>query len=405
MKTFCFIITQSLESPGGSGRYFPLAKALVKRGFNVDIIALHHDYKNASIKNYVRDGVNIHYVGQMHVLKKNNNKVYFSIYKFIWIALLGTFTLSWNALKSKADVMLICKAQPMNTIAAFLVKLFRGKPILLDADDYETLNNRFTSNWQKLIVAYFEKLAYRISNSVSVSNTYLYSLAQKFGVKKERLILIPHGYDRDRFNVVNDEKYQTRIRNLRRGLNLSEDCKVILFVGSLSLLTHSIDLLVDAFRIVLSKSNKVVLVLAGRGEDYQSLISKVKENGIEENVRFPGFIDPSDVPLLFEISYLSCDPKRDGELSSSTLSLKLIESIAAGIPCVAADIGDTKDILDGAGISIPPGDSSELAKGILGLIEDEDLYQQMKNRAIQIREQLSWDFLVDRFIAKYEQYC
>jgi len=47
----------------------------------------------------------------------------------------------------------------------------------------------------KRIVAYFEKIAYRNSSFVSVSNSFLYSLATKYGVNEERIIQLPHGFD------------------------------------------------------------------------------------------------------------------------------------------------------------------------------------------------------------------
>jgi len=405
MNTFCFILTQSLESPGGIGRYFPLAKALVKKGFGVEIIALHHDYKNAVQTDYFIEGVRVHYVGQMHVLKKDNNKLYFGILKFIWIILCGTLALTYSAFKTKALVIVICKAQPMNTIAALSAKFIRKKAVLLDADDYEKLNNRFKYKWQQLIVAYFEKLAYRKSDLVFVSNTYLYELAQRFGVKSERIILLPHGYDSERFNLVKDEHYQKYINNFLHAFDIPINFKVVLFVGSISLLTHALDLLLEAFTIVLGQIENVILVLAGRGEDSESLKSLVKDYDIADHVRFVGFVNPADVPYLFGLSYLSCDPKKEGELPKSTLSLKLIESIASGTPCITADIGDSKQVIDGAGLTFPPGNSSELASAMLTLIQDEELHYQMQRNAERIRDKFSWNHLADSFIASYEQYC
>ena len=92
-----FLLTQSLESPGGNGRFFPLAKALVRAGHHVTIIALHHDFANAPVRTFTQDGVNVHYVAQMHVHKQGNHKSYYSPARLLWVTAVATWQLTWAA--------------------------------------------------------------------------------------------------------------------------------------------------------------------------------------------------------------------------------------------------------------------------------------------------------------------
>ena len=48
-----FLLTQDLESPSGLGRYFPMARELVRLGHQVTISALHSDYANLKHKDEV----------------------------------------------------------------------------------------------------------------------------------------------------------------------------------------------------------------------------------------------------------------------------------------------------------------------------------------------------------------
>ena len=50
------LLTQSLTSPGGAGRYWPLSKSLTKLGHQVTILALHHDYANENNLNVLING-------------------------------------------------------------------------------------------------------------------------------------------------------------------------------------------------------------------------------------------------------------------------------------------------------------------------------------------------------------
>ena len=71
------LLTQDLKSPSGLGRYFPIAKYLVKAGFSVTIAALHPNYKSLTENQFIQDGVKVHYVSQMHVFKDENQTSYF----------------------------------------------------------------------------------------------------------------------------------------------------------------------------------------------------------------------------------------------------------------------------------------------------------------------------------------
>ncbi|MCB9005748.1 MAG: glycosyl transferase family 1, partial [Ardenticatenaceae bacterium] len=82
-----FLLTQSLESPGGAGRFFPLAKELVRLEHQVMMVALHHDFARLAKgdRAFVRDGVQVKYVAQMHVHKADNRKMYYGPLRLLWV--------------------------------------------------------------------------------------------------------------------------------------------------------------------------------------------------------------------------------------------------------------------------------------------------------------------------------
>src|SRR5690606_34375461 len=168
-----FLLTQSLESPSGGGRYFPLAKALVGQGHRVTIFALHHNYHELERRRFVRDGVTVEYVGQMHVLKANNRKTYFHPLAMIGITLVATLKLARAALREPGDLIHVAKGQPMNGIAAWIAHRLRRVPVFLDSDDYEAVHNRFGGRWQQRIVAWFEDWIPSFASGITVGNTFI----------------------------------------------------------------------------------------------------------------------------------------------------------------------------------------------------------------------------------------
>ena len=92
-----FLLTQSIDSPSGLGRYFPLARQLVRLGHQVTILALHPDFSNLAERLQEIDGVRIHYVSQMHVSKHGNTKSYFSAPALLFHAILADVALEHSS--------------------------------------------------------------------------------------------------------------------------------------------------------------------------------------------------------------------------------------------------------------------------------------------------------------------
>lgn len=386
-----FLIPQSLDSPGGAGRFLPLAKALFKQGNDVKIIALHHDFSNARAKKFGIDGVEVEYVGQMQVKKVGSEKIYFRTWQLLWILLISTIRMTISVLKTDADVVQVCKAQPMNILAAWFKHTLHKTPVFLDTDDYETLNNRFKHSWQRRVVAWFELWVATFCSGITASNSFLYQLYQKAGFPEERLRLVPHGYDVERFSILDQDRVTERVEKIRHQLSVPNSYKVIVFVGSVSLISHAIDLLLTAFQGLVETHDDIILLIVGGGEDFLSLKSLVESLEIKDKIRFIGKVERDEVPLYFRLADVSVDPKRNNPLESTTLSLKIVESIAAEVPCISADIGDSSIILGEAGTMVKPGDSDDMRKALSTLLSSPETIEKMKRAARELKPHYTWD--------------
>ena len=97
-----FLLTQSIDSPSGWGRYFPLARQLVRLGHQVTILALHPDFSNLAERLQDIDGVEKSiYVSQMHVSKHGNTKRYFSAPVLLFHAIRADVALEHSSRKAK----------------------------------------------------------------------------------------------------------------------------------------------------------------------------------------------------------------------------------------------------------------------------------------------------------------
>jgi hypothetical protein len=85
-----YVLTQDLESPSGLGRYFPLARQLVRRGHQVHIGAIHPDFQSLHSRQLTLDGVDVNYVAPMHVRKQGSLKHYYGTLGLLSVTLQAT---------------------------------------------------------------------------------------------------------------------------------------------------------------------------------------------------------------------------------------------------------------------------------------------------------------------------
>ena len=407
-----FLLTNSLEDPAGLGRYFPLAKELVRLGNEVSILALHPNLSSVSQRRLQVSGVKVHYVGQMHVRKVGSQKTYFSPTGLARVALASSLRMGFRTLLTEADVIHLGKPQPINGVAALGTKFLRGKRLYLDCDDYEAESNRFSGRWQKAVVALFEDNLPRFASGMTVNTRFTQERNVALGFPAKRIVYVPNGVDRDRFANVDPQKVQ----HLRRELDVDSK-KVVAYVGSMSLVNHSVDLLLQAFAIVRRRCSEAVLILVGGGQDYDFLRRHAEELSLGEAAIFVGRVKPEAVPYYTAMADVSTDPVYDDVVARARCPLKLFESMAVGTPVVTGDVGDRRDILgappqspptlggkfcDGeAGLLVEADDAQALAEGILLILEDDDLAHAMREAALRLREKYYWDVLVHDFVQVY----
>jgi glycosyltransferase involved in cell wall biosynthesis len=395
-----FLLTQDLESPAGVGRYFPWARGLVQLGHQVSIAALHANFASLKQTHFIKDGVDVQYVAQMHVLKQNNIKTYYPAGQLFRITARATRELVKAAWRSDADIIQIGKPHPMNGLAGLVSKYIKRKCVFLDCDDFEMANIHFGGNWQKVGVHYFETLLPKRVDFVSVHTHFLRDQVLKLGVKPDKIIYLPHGADSFRFMQFDVGE----VGKLRHEMGLSGK-KVVVFIGSLSLPSHPVDILLDAFQQVHTVLPQAVLLIVGGGEEYDRWVAKAQWLGLKDSIIFRGRVPGADVPNYYKLADVSAEPVIDNPVGRSSLPLKMFESWAAGVPFVTQDVGDRKLLMGepAAGLLANAGDANSLAQAILQVLGNMELANLLTARGFEQARKYSWDNLSKDMAMAYQQ--
>jgi glycosyltransferase involved in cell wall biosynthesis len=185
---------------------------------------------------------------------------------------------------------------------------------------------------------------------------------------------LPTGIDRERFGDIEP----AAIAAWKKQLGLGEHM-VVTYVGTMSLANHPVDLLLEAFARLNSRVHDARLLLVGGGADLGLLRDIAQELGIGAQCRFTGRVGPDEVRTLLSLSHVTVDPVHDDEVAQARWPLKIVESLAAGVPIVTGDVGDRREMLGQpkAGLAVAPGDPQALAEALEAVLTNPTLQSNL----------------------------
>lgn len=146
--------------------------------------------------------------------------------------------------------------------------------------------------------------------------------------------------------------------------------------------THQADYKGHQFAIralpsILEKSPGAKLVLIGEGE-YQPELKKLAMSvGVADRVIFTGRLPRERVLEWMDSSDILLQPS-----ITEGLPRTVIEASARGLPCVGSDVAGIPELVDHR-LLVPVGDVERIATAVRLLIDEETLYAQISERAIE----------------------
>ena len=164
--------------------------------------------------------------------------------------------------------------------------------------------------------------------------------------------------------------------------------------------------MIKALKLIQQKRSDTRLVIVGDGPERTNLIQMAAALGVDSRVEFTGTLTGSSLHNEYEKSNVVVLPSKyiDGEASSETLGLTLIEASMHSKPLVGTSHGGIPEIVkDGQnGILVPENNPQALADALVMLLSDERLSQLMGAEALRIaRTKFTWDAATERLLQSY----
>lgn len=183
----------------------------------------------------------------------------------------------------------------------------------------------------------------------------------------------------------------------RRELGIENNDPVLLWVGRLDPV-KGLDELIEAFGHVV-RAQPCNLLLAGEGEYRDRVEHLVEQSRCKHRVILLG--SRSDVPSLLKSADLFVFPSRTEGMPNA-----LLEAMASGLPCVAANVPGCRDVIAdrGDGLLTSPGDAVHLADAILQLLSDTTLSHRLGRAAqAKVRRAFRLDHCLQSYLDLYTE--
>jgi UDP-glucose:(heptosyl)LPS alpha-1,3-glucosyltransferase len=213
-------------------------------------------------------------------------------------------------------------------------------------------------------------------------------LVRFYGVRREKITVIPNGVDLERF-----QPSRCLRRDARRQLSIPPDGFVIVFVGQ-EFERKGLSVLFDALRLLSGRGWNMTLIVVG-GDRQPNLINGYAE--LQGAVRFVGYRE--DVERYYAAADIFAMPAW-----YDISPLAGLEALASGLPILMTDLGGVREYLrDGENGWFITRDPWDVAGKIERLAKDPLLRQNMSVAARASVSNRGWRAVAQQFLDLLDQ--
>ena len=161
----------------------------------------------------------------------------------------------------------------------------------------------------------------------------------------------------------------------------------ILYVGGLEP-RKNVDGIITSFYKLKTRGviHKLVIVSATKGHYYDKILRMIKKLKLEKEVIFTGYVQPDDLPKVYNAADLFVFPS-----FYEGFGLPPLEAMACGCPVITSNTSSLPEVVGDAGIMVDPHHAEGLADAMHKVLNNDGLKQDMIKRGLKRAKMFSWE--------------
>jgi len=177
---------------------------------------------------------------------------------------------------------------------------------------------------------------------------------------------------------------------------------IVAYAGAMNT-QDGLEILFDAIaRADAQRPGTIRLDMIGSGDDTRRLHEYADRLGVGSLVSWAGWLTGDAYLKRLHSAHVAVSPDPDDPFSRASTMIKVAEYIAGGLPCVIADIPESRVTAGDAAVYFRPGSAIDLARCLAELVDAPERLQELSGRALQRGPQLLWHHSATRLGAAYD---
>jgi glycosyltransferase involved in cell wall biosynthesis len=295
--------------------------------------------------------------------------------------------------KKRFHVIHGCNPPDLIFIVAFFYKIIGVKYVF---DHHDINPELYIAKYNKKgffykLMIFLERLTFKTANySIATNESYKEIAIRRGGMNPEKVQVIRSGPKLDRLQILPpDEKY-------RKGRKF-----LLGYVGVIGE-QEGIDLLLQSFKIIVSKRDDVQLAIVGGGTHVEELKKICTQLDLDDFVDFYGRVSDDVLVAVLNTADVCVNPDKPTEMNNLSTMNKIMEYMALKKPIVQFDLKEGR--FSAMQASLYANDINDFADKILDLLDDDELRLKMGQYGYdRVISELSWDHESEKLIKFYEK--
>jgi len=278
-------------------------------------------------------------------------------------------------------------------LAATIAWLFCRRPVRLIWNVRQSLGSLESERLFTRQIIRINSWLSRIPERIVYNSTVSASQHQAIGFECNKTLYIPNGFD-----IKAGEHASTLRRKFRKDQGIDEHT---ILIGHIARYHPKKDheTFIQAARLVLMQNYDVKFIAAGREVDQGNKVlwNSITKNGLEKHILLVGEI--SNVERVIVSLDLLVSSSSWGEGCPNVVG----EAMAASVPCVVTDVGDSAHLVGNTGIVAEPRKPEELGISIVKFLQmsREDRKYRGQAARSRIKDKFSTDIVGKKYLQLY----
>jgi alpha-1,3-rhamnosyl/mannosyltransferase len=229
---------------------------------------------------------------------------------------------------------------------------------------------------------------------ITISEFSKNELVNYFGINPEKITVTYCGLP-SQFNYIHAQNITATLKLY--GLNYK---KYFLYVGTIEP-RKNLNMLLEVYQAMPDtvKQQYKLVVIGALGWKFEHFIQKAKTLLINNQLLMPGYVPEHQLSQLMSGAFCFLYPSL-----YEGFGIPPLEAMASRVPVIASNRASLPEVIDGAGILLPPDDVLQWKEAIESLIDDHKRYQYYVKQGLQRSALFTWEACADKTLQCFQKY-